>query len=207
MIENPIAESDIVIVDDNPSNLTILRDMLKTYGGHTRSVLDGRTGIVTVEKELPDLVLLDILMPDMNGLEVCRHLKDCEPTKEIPVLFISALDTIEDKNAAFAAGGADYITKPFQEQEVIARIRVHLALRNMQKCLEEKNKQLQNALDGVNTLKKFLPICASCKSIRDDKGYWRDVEIFIEQQTGFTCSHGICPDCSKKLYPEYCSDE
>jgi CheY-like chemotaxis protein len=134
---------DILVVDDTPANLQLLTGMLKKRGYKVRPVPSGKLAIQAVQKQKPDLILLDINMPEMNGYEVCEHLKADETLKEIPVLFISALDETIDKIKAFAAGGVDYVTKPFQFEEVEARVHTHLKLRRLQIELERQNRQLQ----------------------------------------------------------------
>ena len=114
---------NILIVDDTPANLRLLTHMLTEHGYYARPVLDGAQALATAQTAPPDLILLDIRMPGMDGYVVCQRLKADEGTREIPVLFISALSETEDKVQAFAAGGVDYITKPFQLEEVLARIR------------------------------------------------------------------------------------
>jgi PleD family two-component response regulator len=105
-----------------------------------RQAISGPLALKAVRKSPPDLILLDILMPDMGGHEVCERLKADESTRDIPIIFISVLEDIQDKVKAFAAGGVDYVTRPFQEEEVLTRVETHLTLRAMQKQLEEKNR-------------------------------------------------------------------
>jgi putative two-component system response regulator len=126
----------IVIVDDNPANLRILSTMLEQSGYKVRPALSGEVALRSIAASPPDLVLLDIRMPGMDGYETCRQLKADEATREIPVIFISALSETEDKVRAFQAGGIDYVTKPFQAEEVLARVRTHLELHHMQRDLE-----------------------------------------------------------------------
>ncbi|MGA2222206.1 MAG: hybrid sensor histidine kinase/response regulator [Verrucomicrobiia bacterium] len=143
---------DILIVDDTPANLQLLTEMLKKHGYRVRPVPSGKLAIQAVQNEKPDLILLDINMPEMNGYEVCEHFKADEALKEIPVLFISALDETIDKIKAFAAGGVDYVTKPFQFEEVEARVQTHLKLRRLQIELESRNRQLQENYDQLRKL-------------------------------------------------------
>ncbi len=126
----------ILIVDDTPANLDLLSKMLEEKGYSVRPTTSGKFALKSVEISPPDLILLDIKMPEMDGYEVCRHLKGKQQTADIPVIFISALDESEDKIKAFQAGGVDYVTKPFQTEEVLARIHTHLTLRHMQQDLE-----------------------------------------------------------------------
>ena len=117
---------DIMIVDDNPANLKLLEDMLRQQGHEVCSFPRGRLAIARAAKHPPDLILLDINMPEMNGYEVCERLKSIEETRAIPVIFLSALSETEDKVKAFRAGAVDYISKPFQFEEVHARVETHL---------------------------------------------------------------------------------
>lgn len=133
---------NILIVDDMPANLRLLTRMLTEYGYDVRPVMDGEQALATAHAMPPDLILLDIRMPSMDGYEVCQHLKADERTRDIPVLFISALSETEDKISAFTAGGVDYITKPFQLEEVLARVRTHLTIRNLQKQQEQQIAEL-----------------------------------------------------------------
>lgn len=144
---------DIMVVDDTPANLQLLTEMLKERGYRVRPVPSGKLAIQAVQKEMPDLILLDIHMPEMDGYEVCEHLKADATLKDIPVIFISALDETLDKVMAFALGGVDYITKPFQFEEVAARVQTHLKLRRLQIELEMQNRQLQENNDQLKKKK------------------------------------------------------
>jgi two-component system sensor histidine kinase/response regulator len=137
---------NILIVDDTPANLRLLVRMLSEHGFKVRAVLSGQQAITAAQAAPPDLILLDIRMPEMDGYEACRLLKADERTREIPVLFISALSETEDKVKAFTVGGVDYITKPFQAEEVLARVRTHLALRNLNRQLQAANAELARQL-------------------------------------------------------------
>lgn len=142
----PEVSESILIVDDNPANLRLLSHLLTGHGYNVRAVTGGERALASAELHPPDLVLLDIRMPEIDGFEVCRRLKGNVKTLAAPVLFISALDDIGDKMSAFAAGGVDYITKPFQMEEVLARVETHLALRRLQRSLEEANRRMEQEL-------------------------------------------------------------
>ncbi|MGQ9481016.1 diguanylate cyclase [Chloroflexus sp.] len=136
----------ILIVDDTPVNLLLLTQLLSAQSYDVRPVTQGTAALTAIRTIRPDLVLLDIRMPDMDGYEVYRQLKADGETAQIPVIFISALDDVEDKVRAFECGGVDYIAKPFQPLEVLARVRTHLALAQARKALEAANRELQRAL-------------------------------------------------------------
>ena len=132
---------NILVVDDVPANLTLLAGMLKEKGHRVRPVPSGKLALKAVEHEPPDLILLDITMPEMDGFEVCRRLKQDTRFQEIPIIFISALTETLDKVTAFSSGGVDYVTKPFQFDEVEARVETHLKLHRYQSRLEELVKE------------------------------------------------------------------
>jgi diguanylate cyclase (GGDEF)-like protein len=134
---------DILIVDDMPNNLRFLSTTLTEQGYKVRSVTEGLMALTVAEAAKPDLILLDIMMPNIDGYEVCQRLKANEQTCDIPVIFLSALDEVLDKVKAFSVGGVDYITKPFQLEEVLARIQTHLSLRFAQKEISQLNSELE----------------------------------------------------------------
>jgi len=134
--------ANILVVDDNAYNLEILSKILEAQGYQTRVANNGQAALRTLQFKTPDLVLLDIMLPDMLGYEVCRRIKNNPKTQNIPVLFISALEETNDKLEGFAAGGVDYITKPFQHKEVLARIGSHLTLHYLRQQLAQKNQKL-----------------------------------------------------------------
>lgn len=133
----------ILVVDDTTENLRLLAGILTEQGYRVRPAPNGERALASVQKELPSLILLDIMMPGMDGYEVCRRLKADEQARHIPVIFISALGEVFDKIAAFSAGAVDYITKPFQVEEVLVRVQTHLSLEEMRQTLEAQNRQLQ----------------------------------------------------------------
>ena len=140
-------KADILVIDDTPENLHLLSTMLTERGYKVRSVTKGMTGLRGATAAPPDLILLDINMPQMNGYEVCERLKESEITRDIPVIFISALGDVLDKVKAFNVGGVDFITKPFQIEEVLVRMQTHLALRRLQQQQQAHNLRLQQEID------------------------------------------------------------
>ncbi len=142
--ETPLA-GDVLIVDDTPANLRLLYGMLGEQGYKVRLSPNGKLALMNAQAVPPDLILLDINMPGLSGYEVCEQLKADPRTRDIPVIFISALDQTEDKVKAFTLGGVDYVTKPFQVEEVLARVETHLALYTLQRQLAAANAELQEA--------------------------------------------------------------
>ena len=192
-------KNTILVVDDNPNNLRLLVEILKKSGYRVRPATSGTNALATIRKEAPDLVLLDIMMPGIDGFEVCRQLKEEGRTAGIPIIFISALDETFDKVKAFSLGGVDYITKPFQAEEVLARVRTHLSMHSLQVELKKKNTELQKALEENKVLRGCLPICASCKKIRNEDGGWEQIETYIRDHSEAEFTHCYCEGCVKQL--------
>ncbi|MEH1768702.1 GGDEF domain-containing response regulator [Nostoc sp.] len=145
LLKSP-SETNILVVDDTPDNLRLLAKMLELQGYIIRKSLNGRMALQAAYRHPPDLILLDINMPEMNGYEICQQLKASKITNHIPIIFISALDQINDKLQAFELGGQDYITKPFQELEVLMRVRNQLFIKQQHQQLLEQNQRLEGEI-------------------------------------------------------------
>lgn len=142
-IENRQESETILVIDDSPTNLEFLHTALSKVGYKVWMEVNSRNGIEKISSYLPDLILLDIIMPGINGFEACHQLKENPLTKDIPIIFMTALDDTADKVKGFNLGAVDYITKPFQEEEVLARVRLHLKMRKLTQQLEKQNCQLE----------------------------------------------------------------
>ena len=188
-------KADILIVDDTPANLRLLSQMLAERGYQVRPVPDGPLALAATRAEPPDLILLDIRMPEMDGYEVCEHLKADAETRDIPIIFISALGETQDKVKAFTAGGVDYVTKPFQFEEVLARVETHLALRRLQKQLQDANRKMARELALAGEVQaSFLPrdlpdisgwqLAVTLKPARETSGDFYDVNLLPNGRLG-----------------------
>lgn len=211
---HPAGKGGILVVEDEIASAQLLSYILRS-GGHQVSLAhDGYEGLDRAQHLLPDLILLDVMMPGLNGYQVCERLKANEETRDTPVLFLSALAEVDDKIRAFNAGAADYITKPFHAREVLARVSTHMALRRLQKQLETANRaleqqnaelqtrntELQEALHTIETLSGLIPICAWCgRKIEDEDGNWVAVEAYIQAHSHAQFTHGMCPDCFTRM--------
>ncbi len=176
----------VVLVDDNPENLQVLGSILEKFNYDPAFFQDGPNALKFIRKEEPDLILLDIMMPEMDGYEVCQKLQKNGITKNIPIIFLTAKTTTEDLVKGLDLGAVDFISKPFIPAELIARIKTHLALKY--------------ARDEIHTLRGIIPVCAKCKNIRDNEGLWSNFENYIEEHSEAMFSHGLCPGCEKELY-------
>lgn len=205
----------ILIVDDSPDQHLLLRSIL-TKAGHDEMVavdsaqaaftalnLDGTHVSVTV-----DLILMDVLMPDIDGVTACRRIKQQAHLRDIPIIMVTAKNDLNNLREAFSAGAMDYINKPVNGVELLARVSSALTLKNEMDCRKEReaelrrtNEELQRALREVKVLRGLIPICASCKKIRNDGGFWQQLEEYIGEHSEAEFSHGLCQPCLKKLYP------
>ncbi|OPZ17775.1 MAG: putative transcriptional regulatory protein pdtaR [candidate division BRC1 bacterium ADurb.BinA364] len=166
------------------------------------SAANGLDALAMVEREQPDAVLLDIRMPKMDGLETARRIREIRPT---PVVILTAHETRDLVDEARDAGVGAYLAKPPDEGALQRAIAIAIArhadlmeLDRLCKELAKKNAELEQALAEVKTLRGIIPICARCKKIRDDQGFWRQVETYIAQHSAAQFSHGLCPDCYNK---------
>jgi sigma-B regulation protein RsbU (phosphoserine phosphatase) len=204
-------KANILVVDDTPANLRLLSGMLAEQGYKVRSVINGQMALTAAQAAPPDLILLDINMPEMNGYEVCERLKTDERTGDIPIIFISALDAIEDKVKAFNVGGLDYVTKPFQFEEVLARVETHLSLRRLQRQLEQANKRFEKelALAGrvqASFLPKELPdlpgwqLAVTLKPARETSGDFYDINPLPNGEVGILIADVVGKGVGAALY-------
>jgi DNA-binding response OmpR family regulator len=175
-----MAESDIMIVDDNPANLKLLEDMLLQRGYEVRSFPLGRLALAAATKNPPDLILLDINMPEMDGYQVCERLKSTPGLSDIPVIFLSALNETEDKVRAFRCGGVDYISKPFQFEEVQARVETQVKLRHAQQA---ERALLERTLGGaIGTLWELVQLTSPVLAMRSHS--IRDIVLWVAKRIG-----------------------
>ncbi len=198
-------EIRVLIVDDDP----MVSEMIIGRLDGTRYIIagqavNGKQAVEMVQTMKPDVVLMDIEMPEMNGIEATRRITDICPT---PVVMLSAYQQMKVVEEAGDAGAGAYLTKPPNLAEIERAISISIArfedmqkLQSLNAALKESNRKLEKALGEVEVLSGLLPICASCKKIRDDKGYWKQLETYFENHSEILFSHGICPDCAEDIY-------
>jgi len=198
----------LLIAEDDLTSRAMLSALLQKWGFETVAVEDGQAAWDLLQQPAaPKLVILDWNMPELDGLEVCRRVKALETDDPPYIIILTSRDEKGSIVTGLEAGANDYITKPYDNDELRARIDVGKRMVLLQAALADRMRELKKALESIRTLKNFIPICASCKKIRNDQGYWDGIEEYIESQTDSQFSHGICPDCMKKLYPELCEEE
>lgn len=194
----------ILIADDNLTSRTILAAVLQKLGYEVVAVPNGLEAWEALQQpNAPRLAILDWLMPDLDGPEVCRKVRARETDQPPYLILLTVRGGKKDISEGLHAGADDYLAKPFDPSELGARIEVGNRILALQDRLAGKVIELQDALNQIKTLRGIVPICASCKKVREDDGYWNQVEAFVSAHSEATFSHGICPDCAAKLYPEF----
>lgn len=239
----------ILIVEDSPTQAIELKSLLEERGYAASVATNGADALSYLDKHIPDLIISDIVMPEMNGYELCRKIKTDNDLKTIPVLLLTQLSEPEDIIEGLESGADNFVTKPYDPELLLSQIEYILINRDIRirprteigievffagkrqlinsdrvqildllfstyensirqkRELERVNRELKKALDAIETLHGILPICSHCKKIRNDKGAWTQIEEYIGAHSDIQFSHGICPDCLRKFYPEYVDDK
>jgi len=211
----------ILIVDDSRDEQILLSSRLRAAGYEALVVADSAEAALEIlgqdsagqrMREI-DLILMDIMLPGVNGLEACRRITATEWLQDIPIIVITVKTDEQALLEAFAAGAMDYIRKPVNSAELVARVSSALTLkeeRNTRKAREQellmRTQELEQALREVKVLHGLIPICAKCKRVRTDKGNWQQLEEYIQAHSEAEFSHGICHVCMKEVYPGVTKD-
>jgi DNA-binding response OmpR family regulator len=209
-------EDNILIIDDIPENIQVLGHALAKEHYSVSFATDGQQALDMIAENDFDLILLDIMMPHMDGYEVCLRLKSMPGKKNLPVIFLTARTESEDIVKGFQVGAVDYVTKPFHAPELLVRVRTHIELTKARKTIQQHNRELarkndalermnadlKRALERIKTLEGILPICSYCNKIRDEKGTWKQLEDYISNHSRAEFSHGICPACMQRYHPD-----
>lgn len=198
----PSVPSSILIVEDAPAQVRILTNLLSALDCQVAAVSTGKDALEAARQNPPDLVLLDLILPDMDGLEVLQTLTKQAEFEDLPVIILTARGKTAEIVAGLEAGAVDYISKPFHPAELMARVKSHLNFRGTRNRQKAMIAELQEALGAVKQLSGLIPICAHCKKIRNDTGYWQQVEDYIGKHTEAFFTHGLCPDCIPIFFPE-----
>jgi CheY-like chemotaxis protein len=186
----------LLIAEDDPVSRRVLEASLRKWGYDLVVACDGdQAWQALTEPGPPDLAILDWMMPGMDGVEVCRRLRGLPARRPVYVILLTAKGGREDIVEGLQAGADDYITKPFDRDELRARVQVGIRVVDLQRSLADRVCELEDALSRVKQLQGLLPICSYCKKIRDDRNYWTQVESYVTERSEAQFSHSICPPC------------
>jgi PleD family two-component response regulator len=192
----------ILIVDDDENILFLAIEVLKKTGCHLLSATTGQECMASVKADHPDLILLDMVLPDTSGMEICREIKADPLFRKTFILFFSGQRTDSIEQAKGLNVGADgYITKPITNSELLARVNAFIRIISAEQERDRLIGELKQALSKIKQLSGLLPICSHCSKIRDEGGVWNRLETYIEAHSEADFSHSICPDCAEKHFP------
>ncbi len=198
----------ILIAEDDFTSRSLLKALLIKHGHDVVATVNGAEAWEAMQRaDAPSMAILDWMMPEMDGLDVCRRVRTLKTDLPPHIIMLTTKGEKADIIAGLDAGADDYLAKPFDPGELRARIKVGWRMVEIRDALAAKVEELRHALDQIKTLRGIIPICASCKKIRDDQGYWNQVEVYVRDHTEAEFSHGMCPECMKKLYPEFQHDD
>ncbi|MGR3177570.1 MAG: response regulator [Candidatus Anammoxibacter sp.] len=192
---------NILVVDDKEPNLLAMKKLLEDFDANIITGTNGNEALQHIIKTEFAIILMDVQMPVMDGFEAASIIR--AENNQTPIIFLTAV-SISDEMVlkGYEMGAVDYLIKPFEAEILKCKVKIFLRLYNQEKQLEKMVGDLQRSLAENKILEGLLPICASCKKIRDDKGYWNQVEEYIRARTDVEFTHSICPECAKTLYPE-----
>ena len=194
------AGTDVLIAEDDRVSRRALESTLSKWGHRVRVTNDGTEAWEAIQGPVvPALAILDWMMPGVNGLQLCRRIREGSRTRGVYVILLTARNGKESILEGLDSGADDYIVKPFDRDELRARLNVGLRVASLQQSLAARVTELEQALQNVKNLQGLLPICCYCKKIRDDSNYWSRVEEYISQHSEARFSHGICPDCFENI--------
>ncbi|MBU1699496.1 MAG: response regulator transcription factor [Candidatus Eisenbacteria bacterium] len=192
----------ILIAEDDLTSRRILETVLKKWGHEVISTSDGEMAWVEIQKaDAPSLIILDWMMPGMDGVEICYKIRKADDHKPRYIILLTAKTEKKDIVQGLDAGANDFVSKPFNRDELEARINVGRRVVELEDKLAKKVTELQEALNQVKTLQGIIPICMHCHKIRDDQEAWQKMEEYVEDHSGAEFSHSLCPECLDKYYP------
>lgn len=192
--------SRILVAEDHQVSRHLLERNLANWGFEVVTAENGLQAAAVLEREdAPPIAIIDWMMPKLDGLEVCARVRRNAQRPYIYLILLTAKAQRDEIARGLEAGADDYVVKPFDPDELRARIKVGQRVVGLERALAKRVADLERALEDVKTLKKLLPICMYCKRIRDDRDYWHQIEEYIHAETGSDFSHGICPHCMSEI--------
>ncbi len=194
----------ILIVEDDSVTRHVMEAQLSRWGHSVVAVGDGDHGLAAMQEgDGPRLAILDWMLPGMDGLELCRRIRVLPGQPYVYIVMLTSKSREEDIVAAFQAGADDFLSKPAHPGELRGRVEAGIRLIDLQVKLTERVRELERAMAHIRTLQSLLPICCYCRRIRQDKGYWEQLEVYLAEEADVQFSHSICPDCYEKhIKPE-----
>jgi sigma-B regulation protein RsbU (phosphoserine phosphatase) len=197
-----------IVADDDRVTAMMLGAALKRCGLDVTTVQDGQAAWEAIAAAgEPVIAVLDWMMPGIDGPDLCRRIRTDAPAAPVYALLLTSRARPADIVAGLDAGADDYLVKPFDAEELRARVRVGLRVLDLQQRLAERVQELQDAIASMKQLRGLLPMCSYCKRIRKDHGYWEQVESYISAHTDAEFSHGICPSCYEKVAPSFIGED
>jgi CheY-like chemotaxis protein len=191
----------VLIADDDLTYCRMLEALLRKWGHEPIVTRDGEQAWQILQApQAPQLAILDWMMPGKDGVDICRQVRQAGPAKPTYIILLTSKERKEDIVSGLDAGADDYMTKPFESEELRARIQVGERILKLQTELAGRVKELQEAFDQIKTLEGIVPICMYCKKIRDDQNFWQQVETYIGEHSKAEFTHGLCPDCLEKYF-------
>jgi len=192
---------NVVLIDDDPISRLLLSTLLKKIFQNIMVFEEGHSGLDTLNsRTAPTLALIDWMMPGMKGIEVCRRVRAHESKYPLYIIMVASRDLQGDKVLGLESGADDYITKPYDAEELVARIQVGKRNLALQEQLAARIRELEKAADQIQKLEELLPICFHCKKIRDGAQYWKNIEDYIAEHWERRVTHSLCPTCAKTHY-------
>ncbi len=197
MITEPSSEQPrILVAEDHTATRFAVTALLERHGFRVSAVAGGAEAREILHGfDPPSIALIDWMLPEITGIELCRGVRAQNFAHYIYFIFVTARDTAEDLSEAFAAGADDFIRKPFEPTELLARLKSGQRIVELEHRLAARVEEVERVLERVRHLERLLPICMYCKRVRKDPTYWQEIDEYIHLQTGTDFSHGICPDC------------
>jgi DNA-binding response OmpR family regulator len=190
----------VLVADDHDVNRKLLRTLLMVDGYEVIEAANGNDALeILRDTRVPMVGLIDWEMPELEGIEVCRQTRELNGSTPLFLILVTVRDTKQDVVAGLQAGANDYITKPFDKTELLARVKIGSQMVTLQESLTRHVEELKEALINVKNLSGLLPICSYCKKIRDDQNYWQQVEAYVGKHSEAKFSHSICPTCYEEI--------
>ena len=204
-----LPRQSVLVVDDSPTDLRYIGRLLEAPDRHILMAAGGEEALNILKGVELALVILDVHMDGMDGFETAERMRDDERTQDIPIIFVTATGLEEETVfQGYDAGAVDYLFKPVEPNLLRSKVNIfcqlsaqRLLIQDQLKEIQAKNDVLRRQLEEIKTLRGLVPICAKCKSVRDDSGFWQCIENYISEHSEAEFSHSLCPDCRDELYP------